>query len=150
MDTFSVKTFDAAGRIRTEVSGEKARHYPDTLWMEIDAIRIRSFDEQGRLTTATANRGLTNEDNSEVQLLGNAIVVRESDTDKRGKTTPRAEYRSEFLHAFMNTEKIKSPKPVELLRGNDRFTADSLDFDNVDQILQMRGRVRGVLVPTTK
>ena len=150
MEMFSVKTFDATGRIRTEVSGEKARHYPDTLWMEIDAIRIRSFDEQGRLTTATANRGLTNEDNSEVQLLGNALVVREPDTDKPGKSTPRTEYRGEFLHAYMNTEKIKSHKPVELLRGNDRFTADSLDFDNVDQVLQMRGRVRGVLVPTSK
>jgi lipopolysaccharide export system protein LptC len=150
METFTVKTFDATGRIRTEVSGDKARHYPDTLWMEIDAIRIRSFDEQGRLTTATANRGLTNEDNSEVQLLGNALVVREADADKRANAAPRMEYRGEFLHAFMNTEKIKSHKPVELLRGNDRFTADSLDFDNVDQVLRLQGRVHGVLVPTTK
>ncbi len=150
MEMFSVQTFNAAGRLRTEVSGDKARHYPDTLWTEIDAIRIRSFDEQGRLTIATANRGLTNEDNSEVQLLGNARVVREPDTDKQGKPTPRMEYRGEFLHAFMNTEVVKSHKPVELLRGSDRFTADTLDFDNVDQILKLNGRVRGVLVPTTK
>jgi lipopolysaccharide export system protein LptC len=60
------------------------------------------------------------------------------------------EYRSEFLHAFMTTEKVKSHKPVELVRGNDRFTAESLDFDNVEQVLEMRGRVRGTLVPTVK
>lgn len=148
MNGFSVRTFDGSGRIRTEVLGDKARHYPDTQWMEIDSIRIRSFDANGRVTTATANRGLTNEDSSEVQLLGNAVVVREAETGKRANAAPRMEYRGEFLHAFMTTEKIKSHKPVELLRGNDRFTAESLDFDNVEQVLEMRGRVRGTLVPS--
>lgn len=147
MQDFSVRTFDAAGRIRTEVLGEKARHYPDTLWLEIDRIRIRSFDEKGRLTTATANRGLTNEDSSEVQLLGDAIVVREAEAATKANAAPRMEYRGEFLHAFLNTEKVKSHKPVELLRGNDHFTANSLDFDNVEQVLQLHGRVRGTLVP---
>lgn len=150
MQGFSVRTFDATGRIRTEVFGDKAHHYPDTLWMEIDGIRIRSFDTQGRVTTATANRGLTNEDNSEVQLLGNAVVVREAEVSKRANAAPRMEYRGEFLHAFMTTEKVKSHKPVELLRGEDRFTAESLDFDNVEQVLELHGRVRGTLVPATK
>lgn len=150
MQGFSVRTFDATGRIRTEVFGDKARHYPDTLWMEIDGIRIRSFDTQGRVTTATANRGLTNEDNSEVQLLGNAVVVREAEVSKRANAAPRMEYRGEFLHAFMTTEKVKSHKPVELLRGEDRFTAESLDFDNVEQVLELHGRVRGTLVPAAK
>jgi lipopolysaccharide export system protein LptC len=58
------------------------------------------------------------------------------------------QYRSEFLHAFMNTERIKSHKPVELLRGKDSFSADSMDFDNAAQVLQLDGRVRGTLVPT--
>lgn len=149
MRGFSVRTFDAKGQIRSEVQGDHARHYPDTQWIEIDAIHIRSFDAQGRLTTATALRGLTNEDNSEVQLIGNAVVVREADA-RNPTTTPKMEYRGEFLHAFMDTEKVKSHKPVELLRGEDRFTADSLDFDNVDQVLQLQGRVRGTLVPTRK
>jgi lipopolysaccharide export system protein LptC len=147
MEGFSVRTFDATGRIRSEVSGEKARHFPDTQWMEIDGIHIRSFDERGRMTTATAKRGLTNEDASEVKLLGNAVVVREAAPSLPPNAAPRLEYRSEFLHAFMTTEQVKSNKPVELFRGKDRFSADSLDFDNVEQVLQLRGRVRGTLVP---
>ena len=79
MSGFSVRTFDAAGHIRTEVVGDKARHYPDNQFMEIDGIRVRSFDAQGRLTTASAEHGLTNEDSSELQLIGNAVVVREAD-----------------------------------------------------------------------
>lgn len=146
LEGFSVKTYDKQGRVRTEVLGTKARHYPDTQWMEIEGIRIRSFDEQGRLTIASALRGLTNGDMSEVQLLGNAMVVRDGQSAAGGSTgSPRTEYRGEFLHAFMRTERIKSHKPVELQRGNDHFAADSLDYDGVEQVLVMQGRVRGTL-----
>jgi lipopolysaccharide export system protein LptC len=49
----------------------------------------------------------------------------------------------------MATERIKSHKPVELVRGSDRFTADSLDYDNVERVLELRGRVRATLLPQT-
>jgi lipopolysaccharide export system protein LptC len=147
MHEFSVKTFDAAGRVRTEVQGAKARHYPDTLWLEIDGVRVRSFDAQGRTTMATAQRGLINEDSSEVQLMGNAAIVRESIHVQGSAASPRMEYRGEFLHAFINTERVESHKPVELLRGQDRFAADRMEFDNVEQVLQLSGRVRGTLAP---
>lgn len=150
MENFSVRTFDSIGRLRTEVVGVKARHFPDTKWLEIDNIRVRSFDEQGRVTTATAQRGLTNEDSSEVQLMGEARVVREADPAEVVNPAPRMEFRSEFLHAFMRTERVLSHLPVEFLRGGDRFSADRLDFDNVEQVLQLTGRVRASLLPAPK
>lgn len=147
MRKFSVKTFDGAGRVKSEVLGTDARHYPDTDTLEIDLVHIRSFNEEGRLTTATAKRAITNGDASEVQLFGDARVVRESAVDKAGQPQPRMEFRSEFLHAFMDTERVKSHKPVELIRGRDQFTADTMDFDNLDRVMQLKGRVKGTLVP---
>jgi lipopolysaccharide export system protein LptC len=147
MEHFSLKTFDSKGRVRSEVQGERARHFPDTQWLEIEGIRIRSFDQKGRLTTATARNALTNEDGSEVQLMGDAVVVRETGAGGSTGSLPRLEFRGEFLHAFLNTEQVKSHKPVELTRGKDHFTADSMEFDNVEQVLQLHGKVRGVLVP---
>lgn len=148
MDGFSIKTFDAGGRVRSEVYGAKVRHYPDTPWLEIDGIRIRSFDAKGNLTTAEADRGLTKEDGSEVQLMGNALVVRLPDASTAGKDASSMQYRGEFLHAFMRTERLTSNKPVELQRGADRFRADSMEYDNAGQLLQLQGRVHGTLVPT--
>jgi lipopolysaccharide export system protein LptC len=148
MRRFSVKTFDATGRIKSEVYGTEARHFPDTDTLEIDQPRIRAFNARGELTVATAQRALSNGDGSEVQLLGNAVVTREA-TDAQGHARPRLEFRGEFLHAFLNTERVKSHKPVELIRGTDRFTAENLDYDNVEQVLQLRGRVHGVLQPRT-
>ncbi|MDO9195280.1 LPS export ABC transporter periplasmic protein LptC, partial [Rhodoferax sp.] len=113
----------------------------------IDLVRIRSFNEEGRLTTATAKRALTNADASEVQLFGDARVVREPVSGKAGQPLPRMEFRGEFLHAFMDTERVKSHKPVELIRGRDHFTADSMDYDNLDRVMELKGRVKGTLVP---
>lgn len=150
MKSFSVKSFDASGRLQSEVQGEEARHYPDSDTLEIDKARMRSVTPQGRLTVATADRALTNADGSEVQLFGNAIVTREPLPAKPGSPAqPRLEFRSEFLHAYTNTERVRSDKPVTLTRGNDRFTADGMDYDNLDQVVQLRGRVRGVLQPGT-
>jgi lipopolysaccharide export system protein LptC len=147
MRRFSVKTFDASGRLKSEVFGTEARHYPDTDTLEIDRPRIRAFNARGELTVATARRALSNADGSEVQLHGDAIVTRDATSDADGHTRPRLEFRSEFLHAFLDGGRVKSHKPVEIKRGEHRFTADSLDFDNLDQVLELRGRVRGTLMP---
>ena len=147
MRDFSVKTFEPSGRLKSEVFGTEARHYPDTDTLEIDKPRILSYDENGSLTVATAKTAISNSDGSEVQLIGNAVVTR---TPPKGSDAPRMEFQGEFLHAFLNTEKVRSHKPVTLIRGNDRFTADQLDYDNLDRLMELRGRVRGVLMPQPK
>jgi lipopolysaccharide export system protein LptC len=141
MRNFAVKNFDAVGILKSEVAGAEARHFPDTDVLEIDAARIRSFKD-GRLTTATANRAYTNGDGSEVQLVGNAVVVREAGKDASGAVFPRLEFRGEFLHTF-----LKSHKPVTLIRDQDQFVADSLQYDNLSRVAVLQGRVKGVLTP---
>jgi len=148
MKNFSVRTFVEQGRIKSELFGVAARHYPDTETLEIDTVRIRSFDDQGRLTTATANRALTNRDGSEVQLFGRAQIVREAQSGGAGLPTPRIEFRGEFLHAYLETDRVVSNRPVEIRRGKDVFLADTMDFDNARQTMLMQGRVRGTLVPS--
>ena len=150
MERFSIKTFDGEGRLKSEVYGEQARHYPHTDTLEIDQVRIRSYNQRGFMTVATAKRALANNDATEVQLMGNARVVREATVDRSGTTLPRVSFSGEFLHAFLNDERIKSHKPVELERGGDRITADSLDYSNFDQVMEMRGRVRGTLLPPSR
>lgn len=146
MHQFSVKTFGSAGQLKSEVTGREGRHFPDTDTLEIDQVHIRSFDADGLLTTATARQALANSDASEVQLIGQALVEREASRDKSGKKQASMVFRGEFLHAFMDTDRIKSHRPVELTRGSDRFTANSMDYDHRKGILLLTGRVRGHLV----
>ena len=66
-------------------------------------------------------------------------------TDAAGRQLPGGEFRSEFLHAYLNSERLQTHKAVQLRRADDQFTADAMDFDNVERVLTLRGHVRGVL-----
>ena len=150
MRGFSVKTFDAQGHLKSEVFGKEARHFPDTDTFEIDVPRIRSFNTRNELTVATAKSAISNADGSEVQLIGEAVVTREASIGTTGSARPKLVFRGEFLHVFVETEHVRSHKPVELTRGNDRFTADSMEFDNIEQVMELKGRVHGVIEPKNK
>lgn len=150
MRKFSVKTFDATGQLKSEVKGSEARHYPDTDTLEIDQVIIRSFDQEGRLTTATARSALSNGDGSEVTLIGNAKVLRAATVSATGKEQPTLTFSGEHLHAFINTEQVSSNQPVVLTRGQDTFTADNMAYDNKTRVIQLDGRVKGVLIPSPK
>jgi len=148
MRDFSVKVFGEDGRLKSEMVGIEGRHYPDTDTLEIDQPRIRLLGAEGRVTTAVAARGLVNADGSEAQLFGKAVVVREASSNAQGVESPRSELQSEFLHLFGNTEEVRSHLPVVLIRGaGDRFTADGMDYDNLDRVIQLKGRVHGTLQP---
>ena len=87
---------------------------------------------------ATADRG------TQQRRRHRGAADRRCGRDARGRDAarrparPRLEFRGEFLHAFLDTERVKSHKPVTLTRGDDRFTADSLDFDNLDRVLDLQ------------
>ena len=148
---FTVRSYDAAGVLKSELHGVEGRHYPDTDILEIDKARLYNVNPAGQVINATGNRAYSNDDGSEVQLAGNAVVIRESrlgpDTGDTSKTIPRLEFRGDFLHVFLNEERVKSHKPVVLLRGADQFTGDSFEYNNLTGVANLKGRVRGVLVP---
>ena len=142
MTRFSVQRFAAGGALQARIEGDRLRHYPDTDTLEIDNVRIRAVAADGRVTVATATRALSNGDGSEVQLLGGAHVVREA-----AETNQEIHIRGEFLHAFFNTERVRSHLPVTVTRGATQVRADALDYDNLAGVVRFSGRMRGVFEP---
>jgi lipopolysaccharide export system protein LptC len=148
MKRFSVKTFDQEGRLKSEVYGDQAWHYPHNDVLEISGVQIRSYNiERGYYTLATALRAITTSQAKEVELIGKAHVLRPAVVDKQGQPLPRVSFRSEYLHAFLDEERVLSNKPVELMHGESRIEAQSLNYSKYDQVIELRGRVRGTLLP---
>ena len=143
----NVKTFDASGRLKTEIAGTEARHFPHSRILEIDEVRVRSLGLDGRLTTASARRDLSNDAGNEIQLIGDAVVVRQAVTLTDGRVLPRLEFRGQFLHVFTDKEQVRSHLPVTLRRGNDEFKGDTFSYDNLDQVAELQGRVTAIMVP---
>lgn len=147
MRKFTIKSFDEVGILRNEVKGLEGRHYADTDTLEIDQPRIRNISDLGRHVTSTSLRALSNGDGSEVQLFGDAHVVREPVRGVDGEVMPRMEFRGDFLHAYVNEERVKSHLPVVLTRGADQFSGDTFAYNNVTGIVELKGRVKGLMVP---
>jgi lipopolysaccharide export system protein LptC len=138
---FSVKNFDANGVLISNLAGTKARHFPATDTLEVDQAQFR-MNRNTVITYGSGDRGYSNSDGSEIQLVGNAIVVRDAGKDAQGQAIPLTEFKGEFLHVFARTEEVKSHKPVKVKRGSDQFSGDVMAYNKIDGILKLDGRVR--------
>ena len=141
MTQFAIERFDRNGQLRVRIDGNRLQHFPDTDRYEIDEARIRSLSPDGQVTLAVARRALANGDISEVQLLGGAQVT------SHGPTGPPLEIRSEFLHAFLVTERVQTHLPVQVNDGTNDLQASGLDYDHGRRLLELKGRVRALLAP---
>lgn len=141
MTQFALERFDATGRLKLRIEGDRLRHFPDTDRIEIERARIRAFAPDGRETLATAARALGNGDGSEMQLLGGAEVTAQ---DRAGVPLVM---RGEFLHAFFVTERVKSHLPVLVRQGGSELRAAGLDYDHAAQRLALKGPLRAQLTP---
>ncbi|MEP7281705.1 MAG: LPS export ABC transporter periplasmic protein LptC [Rubrivivax sp.] len=141
MQRFTLQRFGADGRLRVQIEGRELRHYPQSDRIEIDHVELRAMLPDGRETTATARRAVSNGAASQVQLLGGAEVIG-SDADGQ-----RVEIRSEYLQALLESEVVSTNLPVELRRGRDLVRAGGLSYDGKQRFAQFTGPVRATLQP---
>ena len=147
LHSFSAQSFNADGKVVRQVQGAVGRHFPDTKWTEVDDFHGQTYGADGAVMLAQAQRSLSNEEATEMQLIGSAQVLRPELHLAGQAPRPRAVYRSEFLHVFTDTGVAKSDVPVEVEYGRNRFRADSMVYDSVTQILELKGRVKAEFAP---
>lgn len=136
MNRFAIERFDRGGQLRVRVEGDELRHYPDTDRFEVDRARIDAVGLDGRRTQALAVRALANGDISELQLLGDAHVT------SAGASGPVLEMRSDFLHAFLVAEQVRTHRPVRMRAGADEMQAAGMFYDHGKRLLQLDGPLR--------
>lgn len=137
---FSVKVMDASGRLKQLITGDAARHFPHTDELHIDEVRVQAVSETGTHFHVRARQGLASEDHQLITLIGDAVAVRQADAK-----APQTELRGSKFLIRSSEERLLSPEPVEILRGQDRFTALTLDFNSRTGEYALQGRVRATL-----
>lgn len=143
MAQFALERFDAQGRLKLRIEGATLKHFPATDRIEIEDAQIRAVAPDGRVTLARARVALGNGDGSEVQLRGGAEVTA---TDANGQPLVM---RSEFLHAFLVTEQVRSHLPVQVQMGGSELRGAGLDYDHAQRRLELKGPMQAVLTPRT-
>lgn len=139
MSQFTVQRFGRDGALRTQIEGDLAKHFPDTDTLEIENPRIRAVAPNGRVTRASAAHALANGDGSEVQLQTGARVVREAADGEEA-----IEFRSDFLHVFVNAEQVRSHLPVTVVQGATQLRAAGLAYDNLRRAVDLTGHIQAV------
>ena len=137
MNGFEVERFSSDGRLTGRIIGTEMRHYPDNDTLEIDAPQLRAYGKQGELLVADAQRGLSNGDGSEVQLLGDVKVKRYPDGDPA--QPPDLELYGEFLHAFVPQQQIRSHLPARVIGMGGEMQVKSFVYDQLTGRLSFSG-----------
>jgi lipopolysaccharide export system protein LptC len=144
MTQFAIERFDAAGRLKVRIEGDRLRHFPATDRIEAEGVRIRALAPDGRVTLASADKAISNGDGSEMQLVGGARV-----TSDDGGGLP-IEMSGEFFHAFLVTERVKTHLPVLVTRGASQMRAAGLEYDHGTRRLDLVGPIRAVYPPRAR
>lgn len=145
LEKFTVKSFDASGRMTREISGQSATHFPARQELHIQDIRLFAENEVGTRIEAQAQKGVSLEKEQQVNLSGNVVVVRSADAQG-----PRMVMKSQTVTALVDEDRLVSNTPVEIVRGGDVVTAQSMDFDTRHGQYKLQGQVKSTLAPGTR
>lgn len=148
LDHFTVKSFDASGRMVREVAGATATHFPARQALHIQNIEVFAENDTGVKVRAQAQQGIFTESDNRFTLQGQARVTRTAQPPSAGNpSTAPLSLQGESLTVWMNEERLLSELPIELRRGNEVITAQTLNFDTRSGQYELQGRVRAVLPP---
>lgn len=128
------------------IEGQRLQHYADTETIEIEGLRLRWVDAQGLRTRVASGLAISRDDGREVQLFGEAHVVRESVATASGQP-PSFEFTGSNMRIDARRERIQADSPVTLHTGRSTFKAQGVNYDHALGLLEMRGGVQGEVRP---
>jgi lipopolysaccharide export system protein LptC len=147
LEKFSVRSFDTQGRLSRELSGSRAQHFADSDTLEVSQVRLRALSLEGRLVNASADKALAKSDGTQMTLTGNVKLTQKA--DPQGKSAgPLLELRGDSVNAFPKDERMTSDVPIEIRRGSDVFSANSMQLNAKTGAYELNGKVRGLIQAT--
>jgi lipopolysaccharide export system protein LptC len=143
LNQFSVQSFNSSGRLIKEISGKRAQHFPDSDTLEISDVVLQGVNPNGKRFNARADRALAKGDGSEMTLMGDVLLTQHASSNNNGLSP--IELRSQKLNTMTKEERLFSDVPVEIRRGQDVFTANSMRLNSQTGEYELTGKVRGVI-----
>ena len=143
LSQFSVKSFDSKGRLNKEISGKGAQHFHDSDTLEISDVVMQGVNPAGKPFNARADRALAKGDGSQMTLLGNVLLTQQASSQNNALAP--TELRSQKVNTQAKDERMSSDVPVEIRRGQDVFTANSMRLNSQTGEYELTGKVRGLI-----
>ena len=139
---FSAQVFDAEGQPVRQLTGERARHYPQGDELHVEQVRILARSASGAQVQAQALRAVAPGHGERLDLAGQVQVVRLADA-----RAARVDFKGEQLQVLLDEERLRSALPVDIVRAGEHYSAERMDFDVRTGQYTLEGQVRATLRP---
>jgi lipopolysaccharide export system protein LptC len=150
MRHFSVHRHKGDGKTVSQIEGQLLRHYPDTDTLEIDQARILSTSLDGTTTVATAHKAVAYNEGNEVELFGDAQVIRQANKTSTSPHNDALYLKSNYIRAMVQEERVISNQPVTIQHGTTLVQASGMDYTYGNGTIIFNGRSRASFTPATK
>lgn len=142
VDNFTVKRFDAQGKLYQTLEAQQMRHYPDDDSTEADDPRMVYHAEQKTFLKA---------DTAWIDSGGKTVVLKENVhvTHENAKAPP-TEITTSTLTVLPDEEIARTNAPVTITQGKSVINGKGLESSNKTRISVLGGRVHGTIAPQPK
>lgn len=144
MQNFSGSMLNKEGLVRYRIQGDVLVRYEDDHSYEITNPALRLFHPEQPELTVSARIGKMDGIGEQVDLLGDARLVRSAVKNSKPSAEIRAQ--SEFFRMLINQDILETNLPVKLYHGASMMTADGMTYRNVERSIELRGNVHGLLM----
>lgn len=136
-----IRVYDEVGALQSSLDAERLLRYQASGIAELEGLEMQSNLLSGAQVQARAVRARANADMTEVQLIGAA------DMWHRSADAAPAHLQGDFMHFFIDQERVESHLPISFNRGRDSIVAGNVRFDQLRGTLDAAGGVKVVLDP---
>lgn len=143
MRNFSGSMLNPQGEARYRIQGEILVRYEDDHSYEITRPALRLFRPEHPEVTVTSRFGKMDAHIAEIDLLGNANLVRAA--IQGASPSPEIRAHAEAFHVFVDEEIVVTDVPVDLRQGRSIIAADGMTYPHLERFLEFRGNVTSTL-----
>jgi lipopolysaccharide export system protein LptC len=142
VDNFTVKRFDAQGKLYQTLQAKQMRHYPDDDSTEADLPRM---------TYHTERKTFLNADKAWIDSGGNTVVLKENvHVTHENPKGPPTELKTSILTVLPDEEIARTQAPVTIIQGKSVINGKGLESNNKTQTSVLGGRVHGTIAAQPK
>lgn len=144
VQNFSGSILNKQGLAHYRMQGHILVRYEDDHSYEITRPALRLFRPDQPELTVTAKLGKMDEQGEQIDLIGDASLIRAATTTPRASAEIRAQ--SETFRVLVNQDILKTDLPVQVQQGASIITANGMIYHNLDRFIEFQGNVKGTLV----
>lgn len=137
----SMVRFDKSGLAKSKLQAKEFKHYSDDRITMIEPRAI-SVAPNEQVTKASAQAGRSDDGGETLIFEGDVRIIREA-----SEKTALTQIETQRITVFPERNLIETDAHVVMTSGEDRMEGEGMIYDNIEQTIELKNRVKTVIQP---